>query len=109
MLAVLLEKPRDALSWQRWSLHHRHDHEEIRQAIQTQKGTNLPEYELDPMPRDLNAWIDRNQRTHLDMNSTLGLQSSDLGTLDMKNDRTLELWIRSHYLEHFSARAALGI
>lgn len=110
MLALLLEVPKNADEWARWSFHHRLQHDAIRQAIQTQKGVNTNAYILDPVnfnsPKD---FLERNQETHNEMNAPLGLQGSDLEDVNLSDARELEAWVYAEYQELFSASQALGI
>ena len=110
MLAALLNVPLGKDEWDRWSEHHRHDHDEIRAAIQTAGGPSFNQYQLDPVPfNDMVEWLARNQQTHTDMNSFLNLQGADLERVDFTDPRQSQAWHWTHYLEHFAARSALQI
>lgn len=110
MLPVLLEIPKNANDWQRWSFHHRDEHRAIRQAIQSQIGVNLPEYQLDPINgSDTTLWLQNNAQSHGDMNGALHLPSVNLLDVHFDDPRALEAWIWLHYQEHFSASAKLQI
>lgn len=107
---TLLEDPKTAESRSRWSFAHRDHHQIIRQAIQAKLGTVLPDYQLDPIPEnDFPGWLNRNDSTHEDMNSALGLQSVNLLDVDFNDDKQRQAWVYLHYQEHFAAAAALGI
>lgn len=110
MLSSLLSAPHTTQEWQRWSLAHRFDHDLIRQTIQANGGPNLTQYQLDPIPvTDFPSWLERNQQSHIDFTSVIGLQNTDLSTLDPRNDAQLQAWIYVHWLEHQSAHQKLGI
>lgn len=110
MLVYLLTPPETPQDWAAWSFHHRTDHDEIRAAIQAQKGENLPAYVLDPIPFfAFETWLERNGQTHVEMNGALGIQGADLETLDPESKEQLAAWIWVHYNEHQNARQALGI
>lgn len=110
ILAALLNVPHNKDEWDRWSEHHRHDHDDIRAAIQTQGGPNLTDYQLDPIPfNNIVEWLARNQANHTDMNGVLRLQGADLERVDFADERQSQAWHWTHYLEHYAARAALQI
>jgi hypothetical protein len=110
LLAAILNIPKTPLEWERWSFHHRLQHDQIRAAILTADNVNLIQYDMDPInfssPED---FLERNQQTHIDMNGQLGLQSVDLEDVDLKDQRQLQAWINFEYQELFAASAALGI
>lgn len=110
MLANLLNVPTSDAEWQIWSFSHRDSHVRIRQAIQTQKGVVLPDYQLDPIfPQDMQGWLQRNSQTHNDMDGALGAQGTDLLDVDFNDEKQVQAWMFSHYQEHFTAEQALGI
>lgn len=110
MLPDLINVPRDEKSWEIWSFANKNQIFLIRQAIFEQKGINLPEYILEPIPfNNFPEWLDRKAQSHEDFNSTLGLQSSDLRDLDPQNEQQLKSWIYVQYQELFTASSALGI
>jgi len=109
MIAALLNIPKTPEEWLRWGWHHAEHHQEIQQAIAKQ-GVNLTIYVLYPLPEeDVGGWLLRHQQTHLDMDGALGLQSVDLQGVDLKDERQLQAWIWSNYLEHQAAGAKLRI
>ncbi len=57
----------------------------------------------------MRVFLAANQRLHLDMNSVLGQQSSDLEDVDLSDPKQVEAWTAIHYQEHYNAEAALGI
>lgn len=110
MLAVLLEIPRDANAWNRFSWHHRSSHTAIRQAILAKGGPNLPEYQLDPInPSAFKDFLQANQQSHIDMLGSLGIQSSDIQDVDITKENELISWTFLHYQDHYSAEKALGL
>lgn len=75
-----------------------------------QKSTNLSEYILDPINfQRADQFLQNNQQSHNEANSVLGLQGSDLQTVDFGNERQLAAWIAQHYQEHFDLRNVLHI
>lgn len=110
MIAELLVVPSDQEEWARWSWHHRSDHEDIIAAIQAQKKIRLNEYQVEPIAWPQFAqWLESNAQMHFDMNQALQLQSSDLDELNPTDKAALTNWIYFHWLEHNTARQALGI
>lgn len=71
---------------------------------------SLPVYQLDPInfisPAD---FIWRHAQTHTDMNGALGLQSTDLSTVDLTDENKVAAWIYSNYQEHNNAHNQLEI
>jgi hypothetical protein len=110
MLVSLTKVPTNADEWASWSFSHRNNHDRIRQAIQAQRGINLPQAILDPIPFfSFTEWLQRNQKSHADANGALGLQSTDLLDLDPLNQEQLEEWVYAHYLEHQNLNLVLKI
>lgn len=110
MLAALLNTPKTKQEWDTWSFNHRLSHEQIVQAIQTQADIDLTIYQLDPINlQDMPDFLQRNSQMHLDMNTVLGLQSSDLLDVNLADERQRESWIYLHFYEHYDAENALGI
>jgi len=113
MIADLVIAPQSAEDWALWGFAHRDHHLLIRNAIQTQTGTNLQTYDLDPVPFQdpigLSTWLERNQLAHNDMNTTVGLQGRDLIQVDFANHEQAQAWVYLHWLEHTTAGDALKI
>ena len=110
MLANLLVAPQTELQWSRWSFDHRDQHNLIRQAIRNIYGVSLTEYPIDPIVlEDFSQFADWNQQMHNDFNGVLGLQSSNLQQVDIRNKAELEAWIYLHRREHEAAAFKLGI
>lgn len=110
MLAVLLNKPHTLEEWNVYSFHHRQSHLAIIQAIKAQQNVTLPDYQIEPInfaaPR---LFLEANQQFHTDMDNQLKAQASDLEDVNLADDHQLQAWIYSHYLEHQTAEARLGI
>ena len=107
---ALLEIPRNALDWSRFSFNVRACSDEIRQAVQSQLNQSLPAYPLDPI--NFNAfiqWLEFNQQDHNNWNSALDLQGVDLESVDIKDEHQLDAWVFLNYQEIYSARSALRI
>lgn len=106
----LLNVPQSKNDWDRWAFNHMQDHLEIIQAIKTQGGPDLLQYQLDPL--DFNnafAWLKRHKQTHNDMNGSLSLQSIDLSELDFNDPNAVQAWVYSNYEEHNNAHLKLAI
>lgn len=106
----LLNVPRTKSDWDTWSLNHMLEHQKILQAIQQQKGIALVQYQLDPINfENPTFFLELHQQSHLDFDGALGLQSSDLQDVDLKDEKQLQSFIYINWLEHNSANAALKI
>jgi hypothetical protein len=110
VIASLLNVPDTPETWSRWTFALSSDTAEIQQAIQTQLGVMLPTYQLDPLPAfAAQEWLERNQQAHNDFNGALGLQGSDLESVNLKDRRERESWVWLVYRERQAARSALQI
>ena len=110
MLAVLLNVPQSQNDWDHWGFHHALDHQDIQQAILSQRNIALTQYILQPISQvDQTDFLQRNQITHNEMNGALNINSSDLQDVDFREENQLVSWINLHYQEHQNARAALQI
>lgn len=110
MLAALLNIPHTQEDWSHFSFDHRDSHARIRDAILKKYGTNLTDYQIEPMnPTDMQNFLDNNAQLHNDMNSVLGLQGINLEVVDLSKDNEKASWISFHYLEHYYAEQKLGI
>lgn len=95
---------------ERWMFAHQVDHNQILQIVQAKFSTKLVQFQLYPFPEhDQNTWLQSNQLAHNDFNGLLGLDSSDLQSVDFKSDEVFLEWLRDHWNEHQAARVALGI
>lgn len=109
-LVDLINVPKNANDWEIFAFSNRDQIQAIQQAILIQKNINLTQYELYPINFDnFQEWLQRNEQSHEDINSVLGLQSSDIESVDPKDERQLEAWIYLQYQELYSASAALQI
>jgi len=109
-LNALLNIPRSVKDWSIWSFNNRDQIARIQQAIRTQFGKQLTEYQLDPINfNDFETFLQNNQQSHIDFNGVLGVQSSDLLELDPRNVRQLTPWVELNYQELFTASTRLGI
>ena len=94
--------------WQEFWFNNWIDHQDIQQAVNKLKGLNNEVYQIDPWNEQAkDAILLRHQFFHNDMNSALGLNGSDLTSLDFKDKEAVKGWIYSHYLEHQSVRLFL--
>lgn len=109
-LVNLINTPKNPQDWEYWSWNNRDQINSINQAIQVQGNINLPEYDLYPINFDkFTEWLERKSQAHQDFNAVLGLQSSDLKDVNVKDEKQLQGWIFLGYQELYSASAALGI
>ncbi len=93
-----------------WELAHSADHDEIRQAVKTQKSVSLVDYVLYPVNwRDWDKFADWHQQVHNDMNGTLNLAGTDLTSVDFNDAKAAAEWHQNHFTEHLAARSTLGI
>ena len=110
MTPLLRNIPHTNDEWAQWSFAHRDSHDRIRAAIKKQHGIDLTDYQIDPMtPDDITQFLQNNSELHDDMNSALGLISSDLQDADLSKDNEKASWIDFHFKEHFDAESKLGI
>lgn len=100
----------DPRSLEQWALHHSAEHDEVRQAIQTQKSTVIPARELYPVNwQDWTAWAMRHQLAHNEENGVLGIAGTDLQSVDFRNKKDAEEWHFNHFQEHLQQRTVLKI
>lgn len=106
----LLNIPRTEEQWAIWSFNHAQQHVEIIQAVKQDIGTDLSQYQLDPINfTDIRSWLERHQQTHVDMNVALNLQSIDLQQVDLKDENQLNSFIYYNWLQHITVNQLLGI
>ena len=109
MIAAILNVPKDAEDWARWTFNYQGEVQRIGAALRT-NGIFVPQYQLDPLPpSDVDNWLSRVQQSHNDFNSALGLQGSDLSSVEISDPRQLEAWAWLVYLEVSTAQLALAI
>lgn len=110
MLASLINIPKSSSDWEEFFFSNRDQIQNIQKAILQQKNINLAQYIIYPVSMDnFQGFLEANQQSHEDFNSALGLQSSDIETVDPRDESQLSAWIYLQYQELFSASAALGI
>lgn len=110
MLPALENIPHSPDTWNRWAFDHRDSHNRIRAAILKQFGSSLTDYQIDPIdPQNTTQFLQNNASLHGDMNSVLGLQSSDLEDVNLGDERELQSWIKIHYQEHLYAELKLQV
>ena len=109
-VSSLLNVPKTAEDWAKWSLNHKIQHDNIISAIATQKTVKLQPYLLDPINFSYpDLFLQNNSQAHTDMNSTMKTQGTDLLEVNLSEERQLASWIYSHWLEHNTINQALGI
>lgn len=71
---------------------------------------NLTNFIIYPVDKQhVDTFLENNQNLHSDMNGVLGLQSSDLQDVNFDDENKRKAWFYTHYQEHYSAEARLGI
>lgn len=109
MLPALNNIPHSSEDWAHWSWHHRDSHDRIRKAIGKTLNVSLGDYQVEPInPNDLTDFLQNNSQLHDDMNSALGLQSTNLQDANLQDEHEMAAWIKSHAQEHYYAEAKLG-
>lgn len=108
MLASLLNVPRTPQEWSLWSFANKDAINTIQAAILDQKGITLTAYPLDPID-NIEEFLERNQQSHADIMSVLGIQSSDLESVNLKEPRELQAWVYLCHRELYDAAAQLGV
>jgi hypothetical protein len=109
VIAGVLNVPKTAEEWATWTFNYQNTVHEIDAKLQS-LGVFVPQYQLDPLPPDdKDDWLSRVQQSHNDFNTALGLQGSDLSSVELSDVRQLEAWVWLLYLEISTARLALGI
>ena len=112
MLATLYNIPRDLNGLNQMGFVNADLHTRINLAIQQQTGRALPYYVLDPIPPDgdsLQAWLQRHQDIHNQMDAILGIAGNDISDVDFSKPDQVASWIWLHAQEHFQANLKLGI
>jgi len=110
MLAALMNVPKTDAQWQQFSYDHRNSHDKIRAAIKKKFGTDLPDYQIEPInPDNIQQFLQNNASLHTDMNGILKSQSSDLLDVDITKPDQLSSWINLNYQEHENVEQLLGI
>lgn len=108
-IQLLLNVPLTPGDWTRWSFAHAQVHRAISQALAANNVATV-DFILDPInPQAIEEWLSRVQETHTEMNSALGLQSSDLTGVDFNNAAQTVAWIYLNWQEDNAAMQALRI
>jgi hypothetical protein len=85
-------------------------HQDIVQAIATQKNIQLTMYDIDPwVDSDSESILERHQDYHDEMNQALGLPGQDLSKLDLNDPQLVQAWVWQHFNEHQAAAVALKL
>lgn len=92
-----------------WSFWHAMDHGEIVGGIKRFTGVLLRTYFLDPIPSNIQVWLQAHQQAHNDMNGFLNLPGSDLQDLDWKDPLAVRAFLFLNFNEHQAARLKVGI
>lgn len=106
----LLNVPKDSRQWNSWSFTHKIQHDNINRAILAQKNQSLTTYILDPINFQVpSVFLQNNGQIHLDVCSALGVNGTDLTSVNWQNEEELTNWIYQHWLEHSNFNSALGL
>lgn len=91
------------------------EHRKVAMAIATSatyQNQNLLVRPLDPIPVDdpkqMEDWLNNHYDMHNAVNSVLGINGSDISTVDFTNEAQLEAWTLLHYFEHQQWQQILG-
>lgn len=110
MLAYLQTIPTDEAQWSRWSFSNYDCLAQIRQAIASQYGVNLPEYQVNPINWDnIEGWLAANYTAHKDFTRVLGQQSNDLTQVGFDKPDQVQSWVWLNYMELLNACEKLRI
>jgi len=100
VLAALLNIPQSDEDWSQWSYANYDCNAQIRAAIKSQFGVDLPEYQLDPINfDDLDTWLSNNQQAHVDFTGVIGQQSNDLLHTDLRDPNQRQAWVWLNFKE----------
>ncbi|HEV2225074.1 MAG TPA: hypothetical protein VGR84_18930 [Candidatus Acidoferrales bacterium] len=109
-IALLYTLPRDQRGWHDWSFSNADSHVRIVEAIQRQYGQTLSSLVLDPIPwHAIGDWLRNHFVMHAEMDSVLGIDSSDLTIPDFTDRLSMEAWVLQHADEHRDAENQLGL
>lgn len=93
-----------------WAFNHWSDHQEIAQAIQTQRGVPMTVYDLiDIKLSDPRRWLELHQQAHNDINAVLGSETPDLTAADFRDENVMRGWYYDNWQAHNAARTILNI
>ena len=85
-------------------------HQDIVQAVMSQKNIALTMYQIDPwIDADSDNILGRHAQYHQDMNAVLGVNGADLSVLDINDKDKVQWWIWQHFMEHQAAHTALKL
>jgi|SRR5665213_135706 len=109
-IASLINVPKTFQEWQSWSFTHKIQHDAINRAVLAKKSKTLIERILDPINKEVpDVFLQNNSQLHLDICALLGIEGSDLLSVDWQDEKQLGNWIYLHWQEHSNFNAALGI
>jgi len=90
-----------------FDFHHYNDHLAIVQGIKALNGQKLTAYAIHPV-EDHEQFLVLHQAFHDDMAKALGIATTDLGTLDHKDEGARREWSHRNYTAHLAARQFLA-
>ena len=109
-LVDLLNVPRSDEEWRYWSWSHLDSHRRIRGAIQSKYGVTIIDYTIHPIyDNDIPRFLERNAQMHTEIAGTLNVQSVDLQSVDLNDEKQKIAWVFLHFQEHQSFENVLKI
>lgn len=89
---------------------HQRSHDAIVDKVQTLSGVPGIKYNMYPFNEGLQLrWMMDHQQAHNDFTGPLGLDSTDLQNVDLKDTEDFLKWLHDHWQEHLNADRALGL
>lgn len=86
---------------EQWMWQHSNDHFETIQKLKAVKSLNATLYVLEPFNKnEVKDWLLRHQQAHNEMNTSLGLGSQDLQTVNFDDPHQLFDWLQLNYNDH---------
>lgn len=108
-LAQILYPPPTGQGMEEWFMAHAQHHIAIIDAFKATQGVVLDNLGLYPVnSQDLDDWLERHQRMHMQMCQLSKVQGADLSGLDLKDKAKADAWFFQHYLQHQGVAQAAG-
>ena len=110
MLARLQNTPQTEEDWAIWSWNNYDCLNQIRSAINSRYAVTLPDYQVEPIDfGDIDTWLQANQQAHTEFAGVLGIQTSDLLHVDLRDQNQRQAWIFTNWMELSNACQTLKI
>jgi len=108
--APLLNVPHEQSDWASWSFQLDQNVRDITQALRMQRGVSLVEYQIFPIPEAaVGEWLERVSGVIGDICQELNVQSADIETVDLQDERERQAWVWQVFTEINAARGMLKI